>query len=162
MNEKNFKSYNKVGEVFLLNFHVVVIDGKSELDHSVDSGGELGGLIQGESGGKERGVEQQPDKVLDGLVSLVLVGLLLQLSDDWVVWVDFHGLLGDHVGSHGGVSEGLSLHDSLHVGGPSVLSGDEDAWGFLESLSNDDLLNLISKDFLEEINGEKRRLGLVS
>lgn len=116
----------------------------------MDSGGELGWLVEVESGGEEGSIVQQPDKVLDGLFSLVLIGLLLQLSDNWVVAVDFHGLLGDHVGSHGGISEGLSLHDSFHVGGPSVFSGNENAWGFLQSLSNDDLFDLLSKDFLDE------------
>ena len=45
------------------------------------------------------------------LVRLVGRCLLLQLHDG-VLWVHFHGLLGDHVRSHGIVTKGLRLHDT--------------------------------------------------
>jgi len=69
-----------------------------------------------------------------------------------VIGVDFHGLLGNHISGHGRVTEGLGLHDSLHIRGPSVLAGDEDTGGLLESLSDDDLLDLgLTKNLLDEL-----------
>jgi len=42
--------------------------------------------------------------------------------DNGVLGVDLQGLLGGHVGGHGGVAQGLRLHDALHVGAPAVLA----------------------------------------
>ena len=50
----------------------------------------------------------------------------------------------------GGILEGLGLHDSLHVGGPTVLRGDDAAWGGDHSVRDDDLLDLLVKDVLKE------------
>jgi len=95
----------------------------------VDSVSEVGWFIEGESGGQKRSVIQQPDQVLDGLVALIFVTLGFQFLDDGVVWVDFHSFLGDHISTHGGISQSLSFHDSFHIGRPTVLSGDQDTWG---------------------------------
>jgi len=110
----------------------------------------VGWLIKSETGGQKRGIEKKPDKIFDGLVELVLFGSLLELDDDWMVGVELHSLLGDHVGSHRGISEGLSLHDSLHVSGPTVLTSDQNTWGVSDSLTNLDFLDLITKDFLDK------------
>jgi len=115
----------------------------------VDSVSERGGFIKREARGQQRRIEKEPDKVLNSLVSLILVGSSLKLLNDRVVWVDFHGLLGDHVGRHRGISESLSFHDSLHVSGPAVLAGDENAGRLIKTLSDDDLLDLVTKDFLD-------------
>jgi len=63
----------------------------------VDSVGEISGFIKGESGGKEGGIEEQPDEVLNGLIGFVLIGLFLKFNDNGVVRVKFHSLLGCHV-----------------------------------------------------------------
>lgn len=60
-----------------------------------------GWVIKTELRGKEGGFIQQPDEVLDVLASFFSRSSLLQFNDDWVVWVNFHGLLGDHVTGHG-------------------------------------------------------------
>ena len=56
---------------------------------------------------------------------------------------DIHPLtylfLSGHVTEGGSVSEGLSLHDPLHVGGPSVLRGDNTARRRHETVRDDDL-----------------------
>lgn len=57
-------------------------------------------VIELEAGGQERGLVQEPDQVLDGSVTAVGIGLLLEFSDDWVVRVDLHSLLADHVAAH--------------------------------------------------------------
>jgi hypothetical protein len=49
------------------------------------------------------------------------------------------------------VPQGLGLHDALHVGGPSVLAGDQRAGRLAESLSDLNLLDLVSEDFLAEL-----------
>merc|ERR1719271_321877 len=46
---------------------IVLIDAETELDHAVDAASEGGRLVEGEAGGEEGGVEEEPDKVLDGL-----------------------------------------------------------------------------------------------
>lgn len=43
----------------------------------------------------------------------------------------------------------MSLHDSFHISGPAVFTGNEDARRFVESLTNNNLFNLITKDFLD-------------
>merc|ERR1712087_622385 len=50
---------------------VVVVDRQAELDEAVDARGEGRGLVQGEARGQQRGVVEEPDEVLDGLVRLV-------------------------------------------------------------------------------------------
>ena len=88
---------DEVGHLLL---DLVVFNAETELDHSVDSVGESSGLVQREAGSQQGGIEQEPDKILDGLVVLVGIALLLQLNDDGVVGVELHGFLGDHVGGH--------------------------------------------------------------
>ena len=83
------------------------------------------GLVKVESGSEPSCVEKQPDKILDGLVRRGSSCLLLQLGHDGVLGVDLHGLLGDHVRSHGIVMECLCLHDAFHVGKPTVLGGSQ-------------------------------------
>lgn len=66
-----------------------------------------------------------------------------------MVGVDFHGFFGQHVGTHGGVSQGLGFHDSFHVGAPSEFSGDQNArWAF-ESLTELDFFNFFTQNFLK-------------
>merc|ERR1712017_39494 len=130
---------------------IVLVDAKAELDHAVDAAGEGGWLVQGEAGGEEGGVEQQPDEVLDSLVVLVLLGTGAESIHDRVHWVDLHGLLGSHVARHGAVLEGLSLHDALHVSGPAVLAGHQAAWGGRQAIGDHDLLGLVSQHLLHEL-----------
>ena len=88
----------------------------------------------------ERGIEEKHDEVFDGAVLGIGFEALLELKrlakskmkkarfkrnhsanlmDDGVVGVNFHSLLGDHVRGHAGVTEGLGLHETLHVSGPA-------------------------------------------
>merc|ERR1711907_871347 len=127
---------------------VVLIDAETELDHAVDAASKGGRLVQGEAGGEQRGVEQQPDEVLHGLVVLVLIGTGTEGVDDRVHRVDLHGLLGGHVALHGVVLEGLGLHDALHVGRPAVLAGHQAARGGGQTLRDDDLLGLVEVEAL--------------
>ena len=117
----------------------------------MDARSEGGGLIEGEAGGEEGGVVEEPDEVLDGLVTGIGIGLLAKSSDDGVGGVDLHGLLRGHVSRLGGVAEGLGLHDTLHVGGPAELTGDEDAGGVGKTVGNDDLLDLVVENLLHEL-----------
>ena len=141
----------EVLHVVLIIIVIVVVDGKTKLDEAVDTRGEGGGLIEGEAGSEEGGVVQEPDEVLDGLVAGVGICLLAKGGDDGVGGVDLHGLLGGHVGRLGGVAEGLGLHDTLHVGGPAELTGNEDAGGVGKAVGNDDLLDLVVEDLLHEL-----------
>merc|ERR1712216_764617 len=92
-----------------------VVNAETKLDHAVDAASKGDRLIQGEARCEQRGVKQQPDKVLDSLVVLVLVGTCTESVDDGVYRVHLHSLLRCHVAGHGAVLEGLSLHDALHV-----------------------------------------------
>jgi len=89
----------------------------------VDAVSELGRLVEGETRSQEGGLVEKPDKVLDSLVGLVNLSFLAELSNDRVVGVDFHCLLGHHVGGHRVVTESLSFHNTFHVSGPAVLGG---------------------------------------
>jgi hypothetical protein len=109
-------------------FNLVVVDGETELDHAVDTTSEVSWLVQRETGSEHSGIEQEHDKVLNSLVRFILISLLAEFDNNWVGWVNFHGLLGEHVGGHRSITESLSLHDSFHVSGPAVFTSDENAW----------------------------------
>ncbi|CAG9994060.1 unnamed protein product [Clonostachys byssicola] len=110
-----------------------------------------------EGSDEERGLEEKLDNGLDGAVVLTVgLNLLLELLDDGRLGRDLEGLLGGHVAGHGGVTEGLGLHDTLHVGGPTELAGTDGARGAAELVGDDDLLDLLAEDVLEAL-----REGLV-
>jgi hypothetical protein len=52
-------------------------------------------------------------------------------------------------GHTGRISESLGLHDSLHVGRPTELTGNEDTRGFGDSVGNNNLLDLLAKVLLD-------------
>mmetsp|Transcript_76115 Transcript_76115/g.214372 ORF Transcript_76115/g.214372 Transcript_76115/m.214372 type:complete len:252 (-) Transcript_76115:360-1115(-) len=138
---------------------VVVVDAEAELDHAVDAARELRGLVQVEARGQQRGVEEQPDQVLDRLVRLVRGRLLLEFGHDGVLGVHLHGLLGDHVRGHRAVAQGLGLHDALHVRGPAVLGGGEHARRVGHAGADNDLFHLVAQNLFHEL-GERLELGL--
>merc|ERR1719488_130642 len=70
---------------------VILINGQTQLDHAVNAGSKGGGLIQGEARGKHRGVEEQPDEVLDSLVVLVLLSTGTQSLNNSMAGVELHG-----------------------------------------------------------------------
>merc|ERR1719329_1955320 len=125
----------------------------------MNAAGELSGLIKVETRGEQGCVEQQPDQILDSLVGLVSGGLLLEFGHDGMLWVDFHGLLGDHVRGHGVVTESLCLHDTLHVGRPAILGSGEHARRISHASRDDDLLDLVAEHFLHEL-GQRLELCL--
>ncbi|KAI9155186.1 putative sterol O-acyltransferase 2 [Paramyrothecium foliicola] len=129
---------------------VVLLDVQAELDKLVDALSEAGRLVNGEARDEQRGLEQKLDDGLDGAVVLtVSLNLLLELLDNGRLGGDLEGLLGRHVAAHGGVTEGLSLHDTLHVSGPTELAGTDGAGGEAELVTDDDLLDLVAEDVLE-------------
>merc|ERR1712166_286003 len=132
---------------------------EDELDHAVDAAGEGGGLVEREARGEQRGLEEQVHQVLDRLVALVGGALGLELLHDAVLGVDLHRLLGGHVRGHGAVAQRLGAHDTLHVGGPAVLAGDEAAGRVGEALADDDLLGLVAEDLLHA-HAERLVVGL--
>merc|ERR1712232_1169772 len=67
---------------------VVVVNGQTKFDEAVDTGGESGWFLQGESRCDQRGIIKKPDEVLDGLVALVSVSLVAEGSDNRVGGVD--------------------------------------------------------------------------
>merc|ERR1712238_405164 len=131
---------------------IVIVDAQAKLDHAVDAPSELRGLIEVEARGQQGRVEQQPNQVLDGLVRLVRRSLLLQLRHDGMLRVHLHGLLRHHVCSHAVVAQSLCLHDAFHVRRPSVLGSREHAWRVCQTRTYQDLLHLVSQDFLHELS----------
>jgi hypothetical protein len=66
-----------------------------------------------------------------------------------MAWVDLHGLLGLHIRRHIAVLKSLSLHDSLHIGRPSPLGGDQNTRRISQSETQLTLFDLVSQNFLE-------------
>merc|ERR1719323_1934568 len=139
---------------------ILLVNAKTKLDHSVDPLGVNGRILKTESRTEESSLEQQENKIFDGLVILVSLGSLSQVLDDAVVGVDLEVLLGGHVAHGGGVAESLGLHDPLHVGGPAVLGGHDTAGGAYQSAGDNNLLNLLVKDVLHHL-AERLELLLV-
>jgi hypothetical protein len=138
---------------------IIIINGKTELDKTVDTGSKSSGFLQGETRSEQRGIVKEPDEILDSLVALVSFGLLAKSSDNRVGGVDFHGLLGTHVSRLGSITKCLGLHNTFHVGGPSVLASHETAWRVSKTVGNNDLFNLVVEDFLHEL-AQRFSLGL--
>ena len=124
---------------------------QTKLDHSVDAGGEGAGVLKGEPRCQKRRVVQQPNQVLDGLVALIDLSLVAELVDDLIFGVNLHGLLAEHIACHRVVTESLSFHDALHVGGPAVLTGDQDAGRLINAGADLDFLNLVAEHVLHQL-----------
>merc|ERR1712178_53534 len=116
----------------------------------MDSGAEGSWLIERETGSQKGGFVKQPDQVLDGSFGGISISSSLQFDDDRVVWVQFEGLLGNHVRGHGRISQSLGLHDSFHISGPAPFGGGQDARRLAHSSTDEDLLDLVTEDFLDE------------
>ena len=112
---------------------------KAQLDHPVYAVGVGLGVIKGEPGGQQRRLKQEDHQVLHRLVVLVHLRLLPQGLQDGVRGVDLQVLLSRHVAHGGAVSESLSLHDPLHVGGPAIRAGDDAARGGDQAVGDGDL-----------------------
>merc|ERR1711934_784014 len=69
---------------------VIIINAEAKLDHAVNAPSELCWLVEVEARCEKRGVEEEPDQILDGFVLFVSRGLLLELSHDGVLGVDLH------------------------------------------------------------------------
>lgn len=131
---------------------VVLLNVEAELDELVDTLGEAGRLLDAEARDKERGLKQELDNRLDSLVVLtVSLDLLLELLNNRRLGRDLKSLLGGHVAAHRGVAEGLSLHDTLHVGRPAELAGTDSARGEAELVADNNLLDLLAEDVLEAL-----------
>merc|ERR1719487_842816 len=137
---------------------VVVLNREAELNHAVNAAREGRRLVEREARREQRRLEEEVDEVLDRLVALVGGGLRLELLHDRVLRVDLHRLLRGHVRRHRVVAEGLGAHDALHVGGPAVLAGDEDARRLGDALGHHHLLDLIAEDLLHELR-ERLEVG---
>mmetsp|Transcript_18458 Transcript_18458/g.37458 ORF Transcript_18458/g.37458 Transcript_18458/m.37458 type:complete len:404 (-) Transcript_18458:1041-2252(-) len=130
---------------------IIIINTQSQLNQPVNPTGKGARLIQTESTGQEGSIIQQPDQIFDSLIGLIGISLLAECSDNRVLGVDLHSLLGGHVGRLGRIAESLRFHDAFHVGGPTVFSGDKTAWRVGEAVGHDDLFDLIVEDFLHEL-----------
>lgn len=118
----------------------------------MDALGKASRLINGETRDKQRGLEEELDDGLDSAVVLTVSGnLLLELLDDGRLGRDLEGLLRAHVRGHGGVTQGLGLHDTLHVGGPTELASSDGARRADELVADDDLLDLVAENVLESL-----------
>jgi len=99
---------------------VILLNVEAKLDKLVDALSETGRLLNGESRYKQRSLKEELDNRLDGAVVLAIsLNLGLELLDDGRLGRDLESLLGGHVAGHGGVTESLSLHDTLHVRTPA-------------------------------------------
>lgn len=128
----------------------LLVQVQAERHELVNTASEVGGLVNGEARDEQGGLEQKLDDRLDGAVVLTVgLDLLLELLDDRALGRDLEGLLGRHVAGHGGVTESLSLHDALHIGGPTELAGTDGARSTNQLVGDDDLLDLVAKDVLE-------------
>merc|ERR1712224_768263 len=88
------------GDIIVLIHGVILwlaLNLKAKLDHAVNATSERLRLLKGEPRGEQRGLEEKPHQVLDGLAVAVLVGLLHKVSDDSMEGIDLQSLLRRHV-----------------------------------------------------------------
>ena len=72
---------------------ILIIEAKSDLDHSVNASRKLRWLVQVEARGEKRRIQKEPDQILHCLVRIVCRRLFLQLLHDGIRWIDLHGFL---------------------------------------------------------------------
>ncbi|KAI6770984.1 hypothetical protein HG531_009839 [Fusarium graminearum] len=141
-----------VGGISIDRGGIILLNVEAELDKLVDAVGETSRLLDGETRDKERGLEEELNDGLDSAVVLtVVLNLLLELLDDGRLGRDLESLLGGHVAGHGGVTEGLGLHDTLHVSGPTELTSSDSARGGAELVRDNNLLDLVAENVLERL-----------
>jgi hypothetical protein len=127
-----------------------LVNVETERNESVDSRSKAGGLIKSEAGGQQSSLVQKSGEVLDSSVlSTIGLNLVLELLDDRRLGRNLKGLLGGHVGRHGGVSQSLGSHDSLHVSGPAKLAGSDGSRSVDKLVGHNNLLDLVAKNLLE-------------
>mmetsp|Transcript_13776 Transcript_13776/g.24581 ORF Transcript_13776/g.24581 Transcript_13776/m.24581 type:complete len:235 (+) Transcript_13776:227-931(+) len=162
----NFLHLGLLGIVLLSNVLIShrsiisVINAQTQFDHPVDALSVTTRVIQAKARSQQRSVEQEPDQILNSLIRLVLVGLLLQLLDNGVARVQLHRLLGNHVGGGRGITESLGLHDTLHVGRPSIFASYENARRVDNAVRQNDLLDLVAQNLLDQF-GQVLESGLL-
>mmetsp|Transcript_34023 Transcript_34023/g.85415 ORF Transcript_34023/g.85415 Transcript_34023/m.85415 type:complete len:689 (+) Transcript_34023:113-2179(+) len=127
--------------VGLLLGHEVGVQAKVLLEHLGQEVGEHLRLLQVKAGAQGRGVIQHVGNVQGHGILLIVSNAVLELLNDGVLEVDLQHLLGlVHVG-HGLVSQGLRLHEALHVGGPAEAGGHEGAGRLGETVGHNGLLD---------------------
>mmetsp|Transcript_10428 Transcript_10428/g.14739 ORF Transcript_10428/g.14739 Transcript_10428/m.14739 type:complete len:504 (+) Transcript_10428:193-1704(+) len=142
--------WRQVFHIIIFFVVIIVINGETKLDKTVNTRSKGGRFFQGESTGEERGIVKEPDQILDSLITLVSISLFAKGNNDRVGRVDFQSLLGAHVSRLSAVTESLCLHDTFHVGRPSEFTSDKTARRFSKTVRDGDLFNLVIKDFLHE------------
>ena len=115
----------------------------------MDSSRERRWILVGKPRTDKSSLKQQPNEILDISVTDIAVDLLLQLTNNGMVWIDLHGLLGHHVAGHVVILKSLSLHDSLHVGRPSPLRSNQNTRGVSQSETQLTFFDLVSEDLFE-------------
>ena len=78
-----------------------------------------GGIFQRKSRAKQRGFIQKMHQILDRLIILISFSLLSKRFYNTMIRIDFQMFFSSHVTHGRAISQGLGLHDSLHVGSPT-------------------------------------------
>lgn len=125
------------------------VDAQTKRNHAVDTLSKVLRRRKSEARSEQGGFVKQISQILDSLVRLVLGDTRFKLLDDGVRRVELHRLFRGHVRRHGRVAECLSLHDTLHVGRPAELTGNENAGGFGDTVGNDNLFDLVGEVLLD-------------
>ena len=68
----------------------IFVETETELDHAVNAAGVDLGILEAEARSEKRGFVEKHDKILDGFVILIGIGLLAQRLHDRVLGVYFH------------------------------------------------------------------------
>merc|ERR1712100_160048 len=138
-----------------------------EAHEHLQAGGEVRRVGGGEPGAHESHIEEGLGDIGGLGILVVALDAGLKLANDRVGRVDLQGLLGHHGVGAVLVAHGLGLHDTLHVGGPTVLGGHNDGWGLEEAVGDNSLLDLGAESLLEPVGellvslGELLVLGLL-
>mmetsp|Transcript_11361 Transcript_11361/g.13447 ORF Transcript_11361/g.13447 Transcript_11361/m.13447 type:complete len:635 (+) Transcript_11361:368-2272(+) len=117
-------------------------------------------VLNSEAGSEKSGLIQQGGHLLDGGILSILSLLELQVQDQGMVRIDLKSTLTPEVLVALLIVHGLSLHDTLHVCGPTVLGGDNNARAGGKTVGHLDVLQLITTNNLLPPLGERLELLL--
>mmetsp|Transcript_61908 Transcript_61908/g.85358 ORF Transcript_61908/g.85358 Transcript_61908/m.85358 type:complete len:242 (-) Transcript_61908:154-879(-) len=86
-------------------------------------------------------------------LTVVLLNTFKKVSHDWMVRVQFQGLLGKHIaGSLLLVSESLGLVNLFHLSGVTILRSENKERSINQLVGDSDFLDLLTKRFLVPVN----------
>lgn len=137
--------------VGFLSSRFVIRQTQTKRNHLVDAVGKVLRLLEREAGCEQRRLVEQHRQIPNSAVCCIFLHFALELLGDGMVRVDLQCLFALHVRRHARITQGLRLHNALHVGRPAELACCEHSRGILQEMRHRDLFDLLPQVVLHHL-----------